>query len=616
MSELQPSASAADREFTLRAVVAGVLFGALFGAANAYIGLRVGMTVATSIPVAIMTVAAARALRADVGLRETNLAQTIGSASTSLATGAIFTLPALYLWGRPPSYWQIAALALCGGVLGVAAMVPLRRMLIVDQADELPYPEGTACAMVLRSARAESSVARWIAWGLVIGLVVRVALGFRLLPGEVGFELPLLPRGEIGLEITPALLGVGVILGIRPASVLVSGSALAALVITPVIAVWGADLGLAMLDGRSIESLGAGDIWKNFVRYLGAGAVAAAGVLSVVRGLPTMIHAVSSVAARARRGGLGDSGGPRELSGRTVGGLVLAVALAAMFVPGLLAPDLPPVQRLVAGLMVSVFGVLFVAVMARIAGIVGTSSQPTSGITIATLLAVGVVFAVLGWSDITSKMALLSVGAIVAIAASSSGDTAQDLKTGHLVGATPLAQQAGQLIGMATACWAVAATLVFLGATAEFGSKEIPAPQATLITAIIDGLLDGSLPWKLFYAGAALAIVAVFVRLDALAFAIGLYLPLPAMLPIFVGGVLRWYVDRSTDTSSGLRPGVLAASGLVAGEGLAGVAVAGALGTGAATRPDVPIIGGAGGAVAALALAASLAWFLVRSERR
>jgi putative OPT family oligopeptide transporter len=580
-------------EFTLRAAVAGIVFGVIFGAANAYLGLRVGLTVATSIPIAVLTVALFRVMgrfgvqRPGGMILEANLAQTIGSASSSLATGTIFTIPALFLWGVIPPYWQVAVLALLGAILGISAMVPLRRLLIVKSADELPYPEGTACAEVLRATAAEAAGGRWIFIGLAVGAAIKLALGgASLMSSELSAHLAFLPKADVALEIAPALLAVGFILGYRQSSIMVSGSLISALVLTPLIALVGQGLTAPLFPETTtpISALTAGQIWARYVRYIGAGAVAAAGIVTVLRALPTMYSSLLAVLRGLRTGETGPEGsGAVPRTDRDVPGwVVLAgpalVVLALVSIPGLLAGDMPFLPRLAAALGVGIFGVLFVVVSSRIVGLIGVSSNPTSGMTLVTLLGVALVFVLCGWTDPSARAAILTVGTVVCIAASKAGDISQDLKTGYLVGATPARQQAGQFLGAAFACWAVAGTVLLLGKAFTFGSPELPAPQATLMRTVIDGVLAGSLPWGLVGTGAAFSLSAMLAGLPGLAFAVGLYLPLGSLTPIFVGGLVRRMVDaRRPEGQEKARegnPGVLAASGMIAGEGLAGVAIA------------------------------------------
>jgi len=623
---MQPTDDVA--EFTLKAIVIGVVLGIVFGAANAYLGLRVGMTVSASIPAAVMTVAAFRLLRVRGTILEANMSQTVASASTSLATGTIFTIPALFLWGVVPPYLQVVTLAFLGALLGIAAMVPLRRLLIVKAHDELPYPEGTACAEVLRATVRESSGAAsasaWIFRGMAVGAAVKIVISLLyLVPGEIGFALPVLPKAELALEIAPALIGVGYILGYRQSAVCVAGALISAIVITPLIAWLGAALTQPLYPEteRLIVDMDAGAIWSRYVRYIGAGAVATAGILTVLRGLPTMVGAFTSVARGMQdsdaRHSSASARTDRDLPASFVFGGVALVVLTAGLVPGVFAGEMEPLQRGILACGVGLFGVLFVAVAARIVGIVGVSSQPTSGIALVTLLGTASVFAAAGWVDAGARAGVLTVGTIVAVAASKAGDISQDLKTGWLVGATPARQQMGQLIGAAFACWAVAATVMLLGNAYEFGSKEIPAPQAMLMKTIIEGVLSGELPWGLVLSGAGLAIGAMLCGVSGLAFAIGIYLPLATMAPLYVGGCVRALVEHKQPS----RPegegdtGILAASGLVAGEGLAGVAIAGLVASGIAPKALDSRLGGLSGELVALALAVGVCVFLLRGGR-
>src|SRR5512139_2967693 len=613
-------------EFTLKAVVVGIVLGIVFGAANAYLGLRVGMTVSASIPAAVMTVAVFSLMRTRGTILEANLSQTVASASTSLATGTIFTIPALFLWGMVPPYLQVVTLAFLGALLGIAAMVPLRRLLIVKAHDELPYPEGTACAEVLRATAHEDSGAAggsaWIFRGMAVGAAVKLAISLAyLLPDELRVAVPVLPKAELALEIAPALIGVGYILGYRQSAVCVAGALISALAITPLIAWIGASLQAPLYPEttRLVAEMSAGDIWSRYVRYIGAGAVATAGILTVLRGLPTMADAFLSVARGLRGDGAAASGErtDHDLPGAFVFGGVAVVVLVAGFVPGVFAGEMSAVQRAVLAAGVGVFGVLFVTVAARIVGIVGVSSQPASGIALVTLLGTASVFAAAGWVDASARAGVLTVGTIVAVAASKAGDISQDLKTGWLVGATPARQQLGQVIGAAFACWAVAATVLLLGSAYEFGSKEIPAPQATLMKTIIEGVLAGALPWGLVLTGAGLAIGAMLCGVSGLAFAIGVYLPLSTMAPLYVGGCVRALAERggAKRREGEGDPGVLAASGLVAGEGLAGVAVAGLVAAGLAPKAMDPTFGGLTGEVLALLVGLAICAFLLRGGR-
>jgi putative OPT family oligopeptide transporter len=420
------------------------------------------------------------------------------------------------------------------------------------------------------------------------------------LPDALHLRVPFLPGAEVGLEIAPALIGVGYILGYRSSAVLVAGSALSALVLIPLI---------ATLDPAATGKA-PDDLWGSHVRYIGAGAVAAAGIATVLRTLPSMARSLAAVASGLRR----SDTKKRDLPGAVVLGGITMVVLVVAFVPGVLGSDLSLPQRMVCAGAVAVLGLVFVTVASRVVGIVGVSSQPTSGITLVTLLAICGVFVAAGWTSGKARVAVLLVGAIVAIAASKAGDISQDLKTGQLVGATPAVQQVGQYVGAATACWAVAATLLFLGKAYGYGSAELPAPQATLMKTIVDGVLAGTVPWRLVLGGAGIALTAALSGAGGLAFAIGVYLPLASMTPLLVGGIARALVERSRRVADS-DPGVLAASGLVAGEGLAGVVVAALVGGAGLTVPKHALLGGAPGAAVAAAVAIGVAVFLVRAAQ-
>jgi putative OPT family oligopeptide transporter len=576
-------------EFSLKAVAAGIIFGVLFGAANAYLGLQAGLTISTSIPVAVMTVAAFRLFRS-VGLPgtvlEANISQTVGSASSSVASGVIFTLPALFMWELAPELLQMTLLATSGGLLGVLFMIPLRRYLIVKEHGNLPYPEGTACAKVLMASETGGAGARNVFLGLGAGALFKFVFGWlKILPGSIKVPVPGLLKAQIGMKMSAALFGVGFILGPRVASVMVAGGLLSSLVIIPGIAYWGAGQTEPLFPETelTIASMSTGEIWNAYVRYIGAGAVAAAGLITLIRSIPVM-------AASFRLGAtqLTDRFGEearqvprteRDLSLRVVlcGVLVLAAGMA--FVPQVFGALQSPGIRLCAAVLVTIFAFFFVTVAARIVGLVGVTSNPTSGMTIASLLGTASVFLLMGWTGPAGKAAALTVGCVVAIAASIAGDTSQDLKTGYLLGATPRRQQLGELLGVLTSATFVCLTVLLLDRAYGFGSTELPAPQATLMKLVIEGVLEAKLPWVLIAIGAAIAVVAELAGLPSLAMAVGVYLPVSTMATVFAGGLLRWLSDRwaasKKEASRRSEQGVLFASGLVGGEGILGVLVAG-----------------------------------------
>ncbi len=524
---------------------------------------------------------------------ENNMSQTIGSASSSLASGVIFTLPALFLWGLNPSIFQMAGLAVLGGLLGILFMIPLRRFLIKQEHENLPYPEGTACAKVLVASDKGGTGAGNVFWGLGIGFSFRCCYDIlNLWPKSVSVNLPFLTKAELGMKTYSVLLGVGYILGYRVSAIMVAGSLVSWLVLIPLLAYVGDHLGEPLFPEtvRIIGEMSASEIWSRYIRYVGAGAVAFGGLATVMRSVPTMISSfrLGTDAIRKRIGNkAGSAQGSTAEAARTerdiplpyvVGGVALIVAALAAL-PNLLGGSANLPMRLVAAPAIAVFAFFFVTVSSRIVGLVGVTSNPTSGMTIVTLVGISLVFVGLGWTDALGMATVLTVGTVVCVAASIAGDTSQDLKTGFLVGATPFKQQVGELIGAATSALAVCSSVVILHNAYGFGSTDLPAPQATLVKTIVEGLLQTGIPWGLVMAGFFLGAVVELCGLPSLPFAVGLYLPVSSMTPIFVGGCIRRFVEHRfanvpAELSHRRERGILFASGLIGGEGLLGVGVA------------------------------------------
>ena len=619
-------------ELTIKAVLAGIILGIIFGAANTYLGLKVGLTISTSIPVAVLTVVAFRLFSA-FGVRhsilEANMSQTIGSASSSVASGVLFTIPALFIWGMDPAWRQITLLAMCGGLLGVLAMIPLRRYLIKREHGRLPYPEGMACAEVLVASEQGGSQAAGVFWGLGAGMLFKLVTdGFRFVQGT--FNLALGFKANIAIGVSSPLIGVGYILGIRIATIMVAGGALSALIIIPLINLWGADLTAPLFPEteKLIRDMTAGEIWNRYVRYIGAGAVATGGILTLIQSIPTMIESfrlgIQQISARRQ-----DTAVDRtdlDLSYRTVLILAGAILLVLTFVPGILGylDSLP--GRALAAILIAVFAFFFVTVSSRIVGLVGVTSNPTSGMTIATLLGTSLIFYLMGWTDLPGKATALMVGTVVCIAASIAGDTSQDLKTGYVLGATPRLQQIGELVGVITSAGVVCLVVMMLHRNVEggLGGAVLPAPQAVLMKLVIDGVLDQNLPWVLIFIGIGIGLTASLFRIPVLAFAVGVYLPLSTMAALFMGGLLRHLLARKQPPAEAERRrerGILFGSGLVGGGGLTGVLLALWVGIRGGQRivgfpPDLPTW-----AVEALALTTILAilgmmaWFIVKDRR-
>ena len=575
-------------EFTLKAIVAGILLGMLFGMANTYLGLKAGLTISTSIPVAVLSVVFFRLLGVFGGrhsILELNTSQTVGSASSSVASGVLFTVPALFMWGMSPAWLQLTLLAMAGGLIGVLFMVPLRRYLIKKEHGKLPYPEGMACGEVLVAAERGGQQASGVFWGIGFGMLFKLLTsGFKVLNGK--FVLPLIAKAEIAISVSPALTGVGYILGIRIATVMVGGAALSALVIIPLINWFGAGLTEPFYPETEhlIRDMSAHDIWNRYVRYIGAGAVACGGFITLIKSIPTMIESFKVGFAQLRKTGEslgGDERTDRDLSFKVVIVVILGVLVLLTVVPDVLGFIDKWYVRALAAALIGIFAFFFVTVSSRIVGLVGVTSNPTSGMTIATLLGTSLIFAAAGWTDTFGKATALMVGTVVCIAASIAGDTSQDLKTGFILGATPKFQQIGELVGVITSAGVVAWTIGYLHqselATGGLGGSELPAPQSVLMKLVVDGVLDANLPWMLILIGAALAAVVSLFRLPVLAFAVGVYLPLSTMAAVFVGGLVRWLLARKQDEDEAehrREQGVLLGSGMVGGEGLTGVLLA------------------------------------------
>ncbi len=572
-------------EVTYKSVVSGIALGILFGAANAYLGLMAGLTISTSIPIAVLTVVAFTALRAGFGsqhsILEANMSQTIGSASSSVASGVLFTIPALFIWGIYPSLGQLTLLAMSGGLIGVLAMIPLRQYLIKREHGQLPYPEGLACAEVLVASESGGRQAAGVFWGLGVGALFKALTdGFKLVATPVTATWW---KFELAVKVSPALIGVGYILGPRIAMVMVGGSALSSFVIIPGIYLWGYSLEQPFFPETEdlIREMSIGQMREKYIRYIGAGAVGAAGILTLIRSLPVMIESFRlGVRQIADRGNSKDSQikrTDRDLPLSFVGAAVAVILLVLIFVPGILGFLDSVAVKAIAAILIAVFAFFFVTVASRIVGLVGVTSNPTSGMTIATLLGTSAIFLAMGWTDIYGKATALMVGTVVCIAASIAGDTSQDLKTGFLLGATPRRQQLGELLGVLTAAYFVCLTVVVLDRTIGIGSEELPAPQAVLMNLVISGVIDQNLPWILILIGVGIALAAAACRLPSLPFAVGVYLPLSTMAAIFLGGLLNLLMTRKRSPEiSGERrkQGVLFASGLVGGEGLMGVCIA------------------------------------------
>jgi putative OPT family oligopeptide transporter len=681
MSDVKPPAfqpfispSEKPREFTFRALLLGSIFGIIFGAVTVYVGLRAGLTVAASIPIAVLSISILRAF-GRASILENNIVQTTGNAGQSIASGVIFTLPALVFLGFDLEYSRIFMLALIGGWLGVLFMIPLRRQLIVQEHDALPYPEGTACADVLIAGERGGSLASRVFLGLGLGGVYTLfqnANLFKAWPHAPEFQPDLGPQhvlkgASIYADATSEYLGVGYIIGPRVAGVIFAGGVFSWLVVMPLIYFFGKDLAHPVYPGQGpIAQMTPSDLWATYIKPMGAGAVAAAGLITLIKTLPTIFSALGAGFRNMRPGVAGAKVKPIRTEDDLSMGVVLigsALIVALMFV----FLEFKPVPgafvgwaaNLAASLLVVVFGFLFVTVSSRIVGLVGSSASPVSGMTIATLMATSAIFLVNGWTSPAFGALAITIGGVVCIAASNSGDTSQDLKTGYIVGSTPRYQQIALMIGVVVSTIVIGFTLnlmntglqefdaasqawdingnhpgvaiqsdqnklpaqirvvgadktsslhprseytvlnaigstelqdgkyLYSPATGKIevhwiqgiGSAAAPAPQAKLMATVINGILSRKLPWGLVLLGVSLVIAVELLGVRSLTFAVGAYLPIGTTLPIFCGGVIRWFVDQAAkkagdeaaDANSDISPGSLFASGLIAAGGIVGL---------------------------------------------
>ncbi len=568
-------------EFTVTSIVLGIILAVVFGAANAYLGLRVGMTISASIPAAVISMGVIRVMMKKNSILESNIVQTVGSAGESLAAGAIFTLPALFLWAaegkmETPGILEITLISLIGGILGVLFMVPLRNALIVKEHGILPYPEGTACAEVLLAGEEGGANASTVFAGMGFAAVFKFIIdGIRLVPGEVSFRVKGY-AGEIGTQIYPAVMSVGYICGPRISSYMFAGGIISWLVFIPAIVLFGADLTLypgTVPIGELFAAKGAGGIWGTYIRYIGAGALAAGGIISLVKSLPLIIRtfrdAIQGLGQNSAGSGLRTE---HDLSFQTILGGIAILTIIVWLVPVI------PVS-LVGAILVVIFGFFFATVSSRMVGLVGSSNNPVSGMAIATLLIATITLKATGDNGIHGMKGAIAIGSIICIVAAIAGDTSQDLKTGYLLGATPKKQQIGELIGVVAAAFAIGGVLYLLNAAWGFGSEQLGAPQAMLMKMIIEGVMDNNLPWALVFMGVFLAAAVEILGIPVLPFAIGVYLPVQLNACIMVGGLVRLYFDRmkkddKKEKDQLISDGMLYCSGMIAGEGLVGILLA------------------------------------------
>ena len=619
----------ADRvmpELTVTSIVMGVLLAVIFGAANAYLGLRVGMTVSASIPAAVISMGVIRIIMRKNSILESNIVQTIGSAGESLAAGAIFTMPALFLWAEEglcsmPSLVEITLIALCGGVLGVLFMVPLRNALIVKEHQTLLYPEGTACADVLLAGEEGGANASTVFSGMGLAAVFKFIVdGLKVIPADVSAAFKSF-KGEIGMEVYPALLGVGYIVGPKIASYMFVGSVFGWLVIIPLICLFGPDTWLYPAEaGTTIAQLyaggGAAAIWSTYVKYIGAGAIATGGIISLIKSLPLIVRTFSDSMKSVK-------GGKNTSTARTAQDLpmqFILVGIVAMVVIIWAVPAIP--VTLLGAALIVIFGFFFATVSSRMVGLVGSSNNPVSGMAIATLLIATMAIKGSGKTGIDGMTAAIAIGSVICIIAAIAGDTSQDLKTGYLLGATPKKQQIGELIGVLASGLAIGGVLYLLNAAWGYGGAEVPAPQATLMKMIVEGIMGGNLPWNLVFVGVFLALGLEILRIPVMPFAIGLYLPIYLNATIMIGGVVRMVMDARKNVDEKTKEqqstdGTLYCAGMIAGEGLVGIllAIFAVFGINTSIGESVNF-GNIGGVILMVLMIASLLYFSLKKKKK
>ena len=570
-------------ELTVTSVIMGCILAVIFGAANAYLGLRVGMTVSASIPAAVISMGVIRVILRRNSILESNMVQTIGSAGESLAAGAIFTMPALFLWAEEgltskPGIVEITLIALCGGILGVLFMVPLRNALIVKEHATLLYPEGTACADVLLAGEEGGANASTVFSGMGLAAVFKFVVdGLKLLPADVSAAFKSF-KGEIGMEVYPALLGVGYIVGPKIASYMFTGSLIGWMVIIPLICLFGPDTWMyPAAEGTTIAQLyangGASAIWSTYVKYIGAGAIATGGIISLIKSLPLIVTTFRD-SMKSMKGSKNTS---TERTAQDLPMQFILLGVIAMVFIIWIVPAIP--VTLLGACIIVVFGFFFATVSSRMVGLVGSSNNPVSGMAIATLLIATFAIKSSGKTGIDGMTAAIAVGSVICIIAAIAGDTSQDLKTGYLLGATPKKQQMGEMLGVVVSGLAIGGVLYLLNAAWGYGTAEIPAPQAQLMKMIVEGIMGGNLPWGLVFIGVFLAICLEILRIPVMPFAIGLYLPIYLNATIMIGGVVRGLLDRRKGVDEKTKTaqstdGTLYCAGMIAGEGLVGILLA------------------------------------------
>lgn len=557
-------------EFSVTSLLVGVLLAVIFGGANAYLGLRVGMTVSASIPAAVVSMGVIRILLKKNSVLESNMVQTIGSAGESVAAGAIFTLPVLFMWtgeGKTdaPSYFEITLICAAASVLGILFMIPLRSLLIVKEHYKLPYPEGTACAKVLLTGEERKSDAGLVFIGMGLAAIYKFIVdGIKLFGSRIHVEISKLKGAAFGVDLLPSLISVGYICGLKISGYMFAGGIISWIVMMPLIHMFGSDI--TVFPGtQPIGFMSSNELWSNYIRYIGAGAVAAAGIISLFKSFPMIVGAFTKSIKKQEK-----DKGEILRTDKNIQSKIIIFTIILISIILWISPAVP--INITGVIVVLLFGFFFATVSARMVGLVGSSNNPVSGMTIATLILAAVLFKVSGMNSMEAMTGAIVVGSVICIIAAISGDTSQDLKTGYILGATPYKQQIGELVGVIVSSFAISGVLYLLSRAWGYGSNELPAPQATLMKLVVEGVMDGNLPWSLIMIGAAAALAVEFMGISSLPFAVGMYLPIHLSAGIMLGGAVRFIIDKFRKQA--VDRGILFSSGMIAGEGLAGIILA------------------------------------------
>jgi putative OPT family oligopeptide transporter len=555
-------------ELTVKSVVTGIILLIVFGAANAYLGLKVGMTVSASIPAAVVSMAILKGVLRKGTILENNIVQATASSGEAIAGGIVFSLPALYMIGSPPSLMLISLVALFGGLLGVVGMIIFRRYLIVKMHGQLAYPEGTACAQILIAGEKGGVSAKKVFQGGLLAAAYRLLQGgFKLFPESIEASVPLLPGGVIGANAYPSLIGVGYLIGTKISGVMLAGGLLAWIVIIPIITFFGQQAGTPIFpSSATVVELGAWGIWTDYIQYIGAGALTIGGLFEFFKALPVVSDAVKGALAQFKEKAA-------KVTDRTDKDISMVFIVITFVVIILLMAVLPQVPvGFLGAILVAAFGFFFVSISSRIVGVVGSSSNPISGMTIATIFISAIIMKAVGMNAQQGMVAAIVVGSVVTVAAASAGDISQDLKTGYIVGSTPKYMQIVEVLGVLVFAGMAGFVLSLLNNAYTIGSPEMPAPATAVIAVLVKGIFTGNLPWALLLIGAGIGLVVELMGIPSLPFAIGLYLPVHLSVPIFVGGIIKYFVEKYR--KSGEENGTLYASGMVAGDAVIGVILA------------------------------------------